>query len=132
MKYNSDEQKIINEWLTSVGAPYLVDEEFFEYKDGQLLEIAKAKEDSLLTWDEWQHLQTMMDMEIPLKMSIRFVGILWENDIEVLEMNTDKSKEYEDKWNKNLSQAKKSMERLKMEMLAELQGNDDLQGNQKG
>lgn len=126
MKYNSDEQKIINEWLTSVGAPYLVDEEFFEYKDGQLLEIAKAKEDSLLTWDEWQHLQTMMDMEIPLKMSIRFVGILWENDIEVLEMNTDKSKEYEDKWNKNLSQAKKSMERLKMEMLAELQGNDDL------
>lgn len=81
MKYNSDEQKIINKWLTSVGAPYLVDEDFFEYKDGQLLEIAKAKEDSLLTWDEWQHLQTMMDMEIPLKMSIRFVGILWENDI---------------------------------------------------
>lgn len=120
MKYNNDEQKIINEWLTSVGAPYLVDEDFFEYKDGQLLEIAKAKEDSLLTWDEWQHLQTMMDMEIPLKMSIRFVGILWENDIEVLEMNTDKSKEYEDKWNKNLPQAKESMERFKMEMLAEL------------
>lgn len=121
MKYNSDEQKIINKWLTSVGAPYLVDEDFFEYKDGQLLEIAKAKEDSLLTWDEWQHLQTMMDMEIPLKMSIRFVGILWENDIEVLEMNTDKSKEYEDKWNKNLPQVKESMERFKMEMLAELQ-----------
>lgn len=121
MKYNSDEQKIINEWLTSVGAPYLVDEEFFEYKDGQLLEIAKAKEDSLLTWDEWQHLQTMMDIEIPLKMSIRFVGILWENDIEVLEMNTDKSKEYEDKWDKNLPQAKEPMERFKMEMLAELQ-----------
>lgn len=123
MKYNSDEQEIINEWLTSVGAPYLVDEDFFEYKDGQLLEIAKAKEDSLLTWDEWQHLQTMMDMEIPLKMSIRFVGILWENDIEVLEMNTDKSKEYEDKWNKNLQNlplAKESMERFKMEMLAEL------------
>ena len=98
MKYNSDEQKIINEWLTYVGAPYLVDEEFFEYKDGQLLEIAKAKEDSLLTWDDSQHLQTMMDMEIPLKMSIRFVGILWENNIEVLEMNTDKSKEYKDKW----------------------------------
>lgn len=126
MKYNSDEQKIINEWLTSVGAPYLVDEDFFEYKDGQLLEIAKAKEDSLLTWDEWQHLQTMMDMEIPLKMSIRFVGILWENDIEVLEMNTDKSKEYEDKWNKSLPQAKESMERFKMEMLAELHLNDDL------
>ena len=74
--------------------------EFFEYSDGQLLEIAKSGVDSLLTWDEWQNLQTMMDMEIPLKMSIRFVGILWENDIEVLEMNTDKSKEYEEKWKK--------------------------------
>lgn len=121
MKYNKEEQNIINNWLVSVGAPYLVDEEFFEYKDGQLLEIAKEKEDSLLTWDEWQHLQTMMDMEIPLKMSIRFVGILWENDIEVLEMSTDKSKEYKDKWNKNLPQAKESMERFKREMLAELE-----------
>lgn len=78
---------------------------FFEYKDGQLLEFAKAKEGSLLTWDEWQHLQTMMDMEIPLKLAIRFVDILWENDIEVLEMNTTKvksmkSKEYEEKCNK--------------------------------
>lgn len=73
---------------------------FFEYKDGQLLEFAKAKEGSLLTWDEWQHLQIMMDMEIPLKMAIRFVDILWENDIEVLEMNTTKSKEYEEKCNK--------------------------------
>lgn len=72
---------------------------FFEYKDGQLLEFAKAKEGSLLTWDEWQHLQIMMDMEIPLKMAIRFVDILWENDIEVLEMNTTKSKEYEEKCN---------------------------------
>ena len=62
----------------------------------------------------------MMDMEIPLKMSIRFVGVLWENDIEILEMNTDKSKEYEDKWNKSLPLAKESMERFKMEMLAEL------------
>lgn len=126
MKYNSDEQKIINEWLTSVGAPYLVNEECFEYKDGQLLEIAKAKEDSLLTWDEWQHLQTMMDMEIPLTMSIRFVGILWKNDIEVLEMNTDKSKEYKEEWNKNLPQAYESMERFKTEMLAELQQNNNL------
>lgn len=49
----------------------------------------------------------MMDMEIPLEMSIRFVGILYENDVEVLEMNTDKSKEYEDKWNKDLSKVKK-------------------------
>ena len=58
--------------------------------------------------------KTMMDMEIPLKTSIRFVGILWENDIEVLEMNTDKSKEYEDKWNKNLLPAKESMDGLQI------------------
>ena len=126
MKYSETEQSVINDWLISVGAAYLVDEEFFEYKDGQLLEIAKAKEDSLLTWDEWQHLQTMMDMEIPLKMSIRFVSILYENDIEVLEMNTDKSKKYEDKRNKNLPQAKESMKKFKREMLAELQWNDNL------
>lgn len=100
MKYNNDELKIINEWLTSLAVQHLVDEDFFEYKDGQLLEFAKAKEGSLLTWDEWQHLQIMMDMEIPLKMAIRFVDILWENDIEVLEMNTTKSKEYEEKCNK--------------------------------
>lgn len=82
---------------------------FFEYRDGQLLEIAKSGVDSLLTWDEWQHLQTMMDMEIPLNESIRFVGILYENDIEVLEMNTDKSKEYEEKWNKSIRQWKGEM-----------------------
>ncbi len=95
MKYSEEEQDIINEWLVSVGAPYLINEELIEYKDGQLLEIAKAKEDSLLTWDEWQHLQTIMNMEISLKMSIRFIGILYENDIEILEMNTDKNKELE-------------------------------------
>ena len=116
MKYSKDEQKIINDWLISVGSPYLIDEEFSEYKDGQLLEIAKAKEDSMLTWDEWQHLQIMMDMEIPLKMSIGFAGVLWANNIEVLEMNTEKSKEYEYKWNKNLPQAKESMENFKREI----------------
>ena len=84
MKYNNDELKIINEWLTSLAVQHLVDEDFFEYKDGQLLEFAKAKEGSLLTWDEWQHLQIMMDMEIPLKMAIRFVDILWENDLSLI------------------------------------------------
>lgn len=102
MTYSSEDQKVINKWLTSVGAKHLVDEEFFEYREGQLLEIAKSGVDSLLTWDEWQHLQTMMDMEIPLNESIRFVGILYENDIEVLEMSTDKSKECEEKWNKSI------------------------------
>lgn len=94
MKYNNEEQLKINNWLESVGAGYLKDVEFFEYKDGQLLEIAEAKEDSLLTWDEWQHVQALMDMEIPLNVSIRFVGMLWENDIEILELKTEDSEQY--------------------------------------
>lgn len=94
MKYNKEEQLKINNWLESVGAGYLKDEEFNEYKDGQLLEIAEVREDSLRTWDEWQHVQAIMGMEIPLDVSIRFVGVLWENDIEVLELETDRSKEY--------------------------------------
>ena len=94
MKYNKEQQEKINDWLKSVGAGYLKDEEFNEYKDGQLLKIAEAKEDSLLTWDEWQHVQAMMGMEIPLDVSIRIVGMLWENDIEVLELKTYRSEQY--------------------------------------
>lgn len=94
MRYNKEEQTKINNWLVSVGAPYLKDAEFFEYRDGQLLEIAEAKEDSLLTWDEWQHVQALMGMEIPLNLSIRIVGMLWENDIEILELKTEDSEEY--------------------------------------
>lgn len=48
IKCNNDELKIINEWLTSLGAQRLADEDFFEYNDWQLLEFAKAKEGSLL------------------------------------------------------------------------------------
>lgn len=98
MKYKKKDQELINNWLIGVGAPYLVDEEFYEYKDGQLLEIAKAKEDSLLTWDEWQHLQNMMGMEVPLKMAILFTGVLYENSIDLIELSTDNSKEIEAKW----------------------------------
>lgn len=94
MKYNKEQQTKINNWLVSVGAPYLQDEEFFEYRDGQLLEIVEANEDSLRTWDEWQHVQALMGAEIPLDMSINFVGMLWENDIEILELKTDDSEEY--------------------------------------
>lgn len=94
MKYNKEEQTIINNWLKSVGADYMEDLEFFEYKDGQLLEIANAKEDSIFTWDEWQHTQALMGMEIPLNVSIRIVGMLWENDIEIRELETEDSKQY--------------------------------------
>lgn len=94
MKYNKEEQIKINGWLASVGAPYLQDVEFFEYKDGQLLEIAEANEDSLLTWDEWQHVQALMGREVPLDVSINIVSMLWENDIEVLELKTEDSEAY--------------------------------------
>ena len=94
MKYNKEQQRKINNWLVSVGAPYLKDEEFFEYREGQLLEIVEANEDSLRTWDEWQHVQAVMGMEIPLDMSIRFVGMLWENDIDILELKTEDSEQY--------------------------------------
>lgn len=95
--YNADEQNKINEWLKSVGASHLIGERFYEYEDGQLLEIVEASEDSLLTWDEWQHLQALMGMKIPLEESIRFVGMLSENGIEVLELKTEKSKDYYNK-----------------------------------
>ena len=94
MKYNKEEQKKINNWLESVCAGYAKDEEFFEYKDGQLLEIVEANEDSLRIWDEWQHVQAVMGMEIPLNMSIRFVGMLWENDIDILDLKTEDSEQY--------------------------------------
>ena len=94
MKYNKEEQMKINDWLESVGVEYLKNEEFFEYKDGQLLEIAEAKEDSIFTWDEWQHVQALMGMEIPLDVSIRIVSMLWENDIEIRELKTDSSEKY--------------------------------------
>ena len=29
MKYNSEDQRVINKWLTSVGAKHLVDGKFF-------------------------------------------------------------------------------------------------------
>ena len=94
MKYNKEQRTKINDWLASVGAPYLKDVEFFEYRDGQLLEIAEAKEDSLRTWDEWQHVQALMGVEIPLDLSINIVGMLWENDIEILELKTEDSERY--------------------------------------
>ena len=94
MKYNKEEQVKINDWLVSVGASYLQDIEFNEYKDGQLLEIVELNEDSIRTWDEWQHIQALMGKEISFDMAMRFVNVLWENDIEVLELKTEDSEEY--------------------------------------
>ena len=94
MKYNKEEQEIINNWLDSIGASYMKNKAVVEYKDGQLLEIAKAKEDSIFTWDDWQHAQALMGMELSLEIGIRIAGILWENNIEIQELETEKSKQY--------------------------------------
>lgn len=98
MKYNKEEQEIINNWLDSVGASYIKTKmktkAFVEYKDGQLLEIAKAKKDSIFTWDNWQHAQALMGMELSLEIGIRIAGILWENNIDIQELETETSKQY--------------------------------------
>ena len=44
-------------------------------------------------------MQIMMGMEISLEMSIRIVDMLYENDIETLDLSTDNSKAYEKQMN---------------------------------
>lgn len=39
MKYSSEDQKVINKWLTSVGAKHLVDEEFLSIEMGSYLRL---------------------------------------------------------------------------------------------
>lgn len=79
MGYTKKEKEEINTWLVHVGALSDVDEPFEEFKKGQLLEIARAEKDSIMTWDEWQHLQNMLGMEVPLEMACAISGMLYEN-----------------------------------------------------
>lgn len=92
--YTVRQKEKINEWLKCVGASYLRADDFWEYKEGQLLEIAERNEDDLNTWDEWQHIQVLMRMKTSLDMAIRFIGVLWENDIEIKELKTDESEKF--------------------------------------
>lgn len=94
INYTVEQKNKINKWLKRVGAPYLKTDDLYEYKEGQLLDIAERNEDSLITWDEWQHIQILMGMEISLDIAIKFTGVLWENDIEILELKTDESEKF--------------------------------------
>ena len=87
MGYTKKEQEEINTWLVHVGALSDVDEPFEEFKKGQLLEIARAEKDSIMTWDEWQHLQNMLGMACAVS------GMLFENGIELMDMETENTKE---------------------------------------
>lgn len=93
MSYTKKEQEEINTWLVHVGALSDVDEPFEEFKKGQLLEIARAEKDSIMTWDEWQHLQNILGMEVPLEMACAISGMLYENGIELMDMETENTKE---------------------------------------
>lgn len=93
MGYTKKEKEEINTWLVHVGALSDVDEPFEEFKKGQLLEIARAEKDSIMTWDEWQHLQNMLGMEVPLEMACAISGMLFENGIELMDMETENTKE---------------------------------------
>lgn len=43
MKYNNDELKIINEWLTSLAVQHLVDEDFLNIRMDSYLSLQKQK-----------------------------------------------------------------------------------------
>lgn len=83
-----------NKWLRSLGHLDNDVEHFREYKSGQLETAINSKMDSLLDWDEWQHLQACIGVEISMELAAKITGMLWENDIEVMELETSLSKEY--------------------------------------
>lgn len=90
----TDEQKAkINSWIKRCGDLDSNFDDFREYKPGQLLEAAE-KIDSLIDWDEWQNLQACMGMELSLEMASAIGGMLWKNNIEVLELKTEESEAY--------------------------------------
>lgn len=93
-QYTKEECEKIHDWYTKAcDAPDFGDpNDWIEYKHGQLLE-GVGRIDSLYDWDRWQHLQNMMGMVLSLDMASKIGTMLWENDVEILEMETEKSKE---------------------------------------
>ncbi len=82
---NDEEKKLLKEWLIKIGMPDENPEDLLEYKEGQLLEAAKRL-DSISDWDDWQELQTMLEQELSLDLSLKISNLLYENDIEVREL----------------------------------------------
>ena len=106
-RYTKEEIDKINSWIRSCGSASEKASDVMEYKHGQLLEITKKK-GSLLDWDEWQHLQICIDKELPFETAMLINNMLWENDIEILELNTEKSKAY---YNRKINQRNKENDR---------------------
>lgn len=53
----------------------------------------KAENVLRMRGDEWQHLQNMLGMEVPLEMACAISGMLYENGIELMDMETENTKE---------------------------------------
>lgn len=99
MKYTKEEQIEINNHLKSLGTESRC-ADIYEYKEGQLLEFVRNKKcnDSMLTWDEWHWLQVLLEKEISLELAVKIIGMLWENEVEVLELKNDASRKYEEEF----------------------------------
>ena len=87
--YSEEELKQIVGWLKQIGMPDEKPEDLLEYRDGQLLEASKRL-DSITDWDDWQQLQTMLEQELTLDLSLKFSNLLYENDIEVRNLTMEK------------------------------------------
>lgn len=87
--YNSEELEKIEKWLKRIGMPDYKPDDLEEYCEGQLLEASKRL-DSISDWDDWQQLQTMLEQELTLDLSLKFSNLLYENDIEVRNLITGK------------------------------------------
>lgn len=77
MGYNVEQHNVINKWLSSVGCPWLKSEDIGEYRPGQLLTAAEYGLDCIRTYDEWQRLQELLKVELPLDVSRSIVGCLF-------------------------------------------------------
>lgn len=83
-----------NAWLRSLGHLDNDIENFNEYASGQIEFAINSGIDSLRDWDEWQHLQACMGVELSMKLATQITSMLWENEIEVMELETEKSNQY--------------------------------------
>lgn len=101
-RYTREECRRIVDWYTyhcsisdemEMGDPNL----WFEYKHGQLLEGVEEKIDNIFDWDRWQHLQAMVGRVFSYREAMDIDWFLTENDMEILDMETEKSRAYDRK-----------------------------------
>lgn len=80
-------------WLRRVGIQDSDGSNIREYKEGQLIRATEVL-DSIYDYDRWQHLQIMMGKEVSLEDALLFIGILYENDIEIHELHNSRSDQF--------------------------------------